>query len=91
MHPGLSEPRSMPTYVMDVAVAPAGPSAAGASGQNATMRVLSLEGRPSPGWTPGWFLANPDCPFFLPSEAERRAMHTLGIGVPEEAWKCAGK
>lgn len=31
----------------------AGPPAASLSGQNATMRVLSLDARPSPGWTPG--------------------------------------
>ncbi|KAK9906380.1 hypothetical protein WJX75_000881 [Coccomyxa subellipsoidea] len=30
-----------------------GPPAASLSGQNATMRVLSLDARPSPGWTPG--------------------------------------
>ncbi|EIE23906.1 hypothetical protein COCSUDRAFT_41258 [Coccomyxa subellipsoidea C-169] len=37
-----------------VSAAPAsGPPAASLGGQNATMRVLSLDDRPSPGWTPG--------------------------------------
>ncbi|CAL8462588.1 g2121 [Coccomyxa elongata] len=65
----------------------AGPSAAGASGQNATMRVLSLEGRPSPGWTPGLLCSGTGAATEMPQCSNiggtvPDALHRLARGAP---------
>ncbi|BDA46457.1 hypothetical protein COCOBI_08-5500 [Coccomyxa sp. Obi] len=65
----------------------AGPSAAGASGQNATMRVLSLEGRPSPGWTPGLMCSGTGAATAMPQRGDTGgtvpdALHRLARRAP---------